>query len=118
LGCVAAIVAYILGKPLLALWLCVPVATVVFGSASTPGLRQAGRYGDISFGLYIYAFPAQQVIIWYFKDHLPWSVGLGLTIVTTSMLAFLSWHAVEKWALSLKPKTTKTRPSSPALQSV
>lgn len=107
IGSIAATISYLLGNPLLALWLIVPVATIAVGSARTPGLREAGRFGDISFGLYIYAFPVQQVLIWALRDQLSWWGILGVTIVTTSMLAFASWHILEKRVLKLKPKAPK-----------
>ncbi len=95
--------ALFMGRPLLALWLVVPVTILLFGNESTPFLRQAGRFGDLSYGMYIYAFPVQQTLIWLYKDSLAWGVLLGLTVAVTSLLAFASWHFVEKWALRLKP---------------
>lgn len=92
-----------LGKPLLTLWLVVPVTVVVLGQASTPVLRHAGRFGDLSYGLYIYAFPVQQTLIWQFRDRMSWGALLALTIAITALLAFVSWHLVEKRALRLKP---------------
>lgn len=96
-------VALTLGSPLLTLWLLIPISVVLAGQASTPYLRRAGRFGDLSYGLYIYAFPVQQTLIWQLRDRLSWGLLLALTIVTTAMLAFTSWHLVEKWALRLKP---------------
>lgn len=90
-------------RPLLALWLALPTTVLLFGNASTPFLRRSGRFGDLSYGMYIYAFPVQQTLIWLYKDSLPWGVLLGLTVAVTSLLAFASWHLVEKWALRFKP---------------
>lgn len=101
-------VALALGKPLLTLWLVIPISVVLAGQASTPFLRRAGRFGDLSYGLYIYAFPVQQTLLWQLKDSLSWGVLLALTIATTATLAFASWHLVEKRALRLKP----SRPSN------
>ena len=98
-----AAVALACARPLLALWLVLPVTVLVIGNASTPYLRRAGRFGDLSYGLYIYAFPVQQTLIWLFKDRLSWWSVLGLTLAVTFTLAFASWHLVEKWALRLKP---------------
>jgi len=103
------IAAYLVGRPLLTLWFIVPTLAVSVGLASTPVLRRAGRYGDLSFGLYLYAFPVQQTLLWISKNRLPWGVALALVIATTTVLAFLSWHLVEKHALRWKPR----RPSAP-----
>jgi peptidoglycan/LPS O-acetylase OafA/YrhL len=102
------IAAYLVGRPLLTLWFIVPSLAVAAGLASTPALRRAGRYGDLSFGLYLYAFPVQQIWVSICKDRLPWGVLLALVIATTSVLAFLSWHLVEKHALRLKPRRPLT----------
>ena len=104
-GCVVlAGVALAAGHPLLALWLAVPAGVVATGTASTPYLRRAGRLGDLSYGMYIYAFPVQQTTIWLIRDRLPWAAGLLLVVATTALLAFASWHLVERRALRLKPK--------------
>ena len=92
-----------LGKPLLTLWLVVPVTAVLVGHASTPVIRRAGRFGDLSYGLYIYAFPVQQTLIWLLRDRMSWGGLLALAIATTALLAFASWHLVERHALRLKP---------------
>ena len=92
---------------LLALWLVVPSTTVMPSCACTPGLRRAGRFGDLSYGVYIYAFPVQQTLIWLYHDRLSWHTVLGLTLVVTLALAFASWHLVEKRALQWKPQRAR-----------
>lgn len=100
----AALIAFTLHRSFLALWLTVPMTTLIFGTTSTAYIRQTGRYGDVSYGLYLYAFPVQQTLLWLYKDQLSWATILGLVSVTTLCLAFASWHLVEKRALQLKPK--------------
>jgi peptidoglycan/LPS O-acetylase OafA/YrhL len=61
----------------------------------------ARRIPDVSYGIYIYAFPIQQVIAQFFPQLHPIgnaSVGLVLTIIP----ATLSWYLVEKPALKFK----------------
>ncbi|WP_295959973.1 acyltransferase [Rhodoferax sp.] len=89
---------------LLALWLVVPTTAVMISNASTPGLRRAGRFGNLSYGMYIYAFPVQQTLIWLYRDTLSWQTLLGLALAITLTLAFASWHLVEKRALQWKPR--------------
>lgn len=63
----------------------------------------AARFGDLSYGLYIYGWPSQQIVIWLMHGHAAWwQVFLGATLLSGT-LAFLSWHLVEKRALQLKP---------------
>ena len=83
-------------RPLLGLWLALPATVLVLGTSSLPYLRRAGRFGDMSYGLYIYAFPVQQTLIWLLKDKVPWGTVLALTLLSTFVLAFASWHLVEK----------------------
>lgn len=51
-----AIVATLLGQVLLALLIALPIAVIVVGLASTPGLSQVGRWGD-------YGFSVQQTVV-------------------------------------------------------
>lgn len=106
---VAAGIAFALDRAFFAFWLAVPVTTLVIGTASTPYLRRAGRFGDISYGLYVYAFPIQQTLIWLYKDTLSWSMLFLVVLVVTTGLAYASWHAVEKRALRLKPRRPSAR---------
>lgn len=105
----AAGIAFACDRVFLALWLVVPVTTLLIGTASTPYLRRTGRFGDISYGLYVYAFPVQQTLIWLYKDRLSWSMLFLVVLVVTTGLAFASWHAVEKRALRLKPRRPSAR---------
>ena len=101
---VAAIAAYAFVHPLLGLWIFVPYAAIRFGLAATPVIRQFGRFGDFSYGLYIYAFPVQQLVVWWTNASLNIPLSLALSTAGTAILAFLSWHLVEKPALQFRPK--------------
>jgi len=64
-------------------------------------LKEFNRLGDYSYGLYVYAFPIQQVIMTFLKGIQPETL-FGIAFLATSTLAVMSWHVVEKPALSLK----------------
>lgn len=81
-----------------------PFFVVAFGDASTPVIRRFGRYGDFSYGIYIYAFPAQQTIVLLSGDQLTLMQSLVASAASTLALAFLSWHFVEAPALRLKER--------------
>ena len=63
----------------------------------------AARYGDLSYGLYIYGWPAEQLSIWLMRGHAQWWQVFLLATLIAGTLAFLSWHLIEKRALALKP---------------
>lgn len=87
---------------------CAPlcVALLVIGTArvsATPS-RWVTRYGDLSYGLYLYAFPIQQLVI---------STGLardyprrGFVVAWLGIVlcAYLSWRWIESPALRFKPR--------------
>ncbi len=79
-------------------WFTLPYVVISFGLMPTPVLRDAARFGDLSYGLYIYAFPVQQWIIRHWLGNVPILRCVGLSLV----LALLSWHLVERPALRWK----------------
>jgi peptidoglycan/LPS O-acetylase OafA/YrhL len=75
-----------------------------------PGLPLASwaRYGDISYGLYIYAFPVQQTVSYLLGGHPGVGQVLFISFPITVCLAALSWHLVERRALSLKDLSVRS----------
>jgi peptidoglycan/LPS O-acetylase OafA/YrhL len=81
------------GVVLQPLWVGIPV---VMAARRAPYLGNSARFGDLSYGIYILHFPVIQVAIasgWYAAD--PWRAFV-LTTTITIVLAWLSWHLVEK----------------------
>ncbi|HZI14593.1 MAG TPA: acyltransferase [Myxococcus sp.] len=86
------------------------IATGLFGAyvvlylAFLPAGRLAdfGRRGDFSYGLYLYAFPVQQSVTALLGGPTPWWVNAAVSFPVVVLLAALSWHWVEKPALSFK----------------
>jgi peptidoglycan/LPS O-acetylase OafA/YrhL len=68
--------------------------------------RHFDKHGDFSYGIYIYAFPVQQIVILtgiYRTGPIVGAVlNILLTITFTMPLAFLSWHLIEKPGMRLK----------------
>lgn len=94
---------------LIAAFLLVPWFVVTIGTASTPVLRRFGRFGDLSYGVYIYAFPVQQTIVWASNNRLPVSMGIACAVPFVLAAAYVSWHCIEKPALKLKPRAPRSR---------
>jgi len=61
------------------------------------------KLGDISYGIYIYAFPIQQCVATLFPDFVPIENTIVSSIIVF-FLAYFSWHFLEKPMLSLKKK--------------
>jgi len=102
LAVMAGVAASILGQTVMAALVIIVPSVIVFGRAATPVIKSVGRLGDVSYGVYIYAFLLQQTLAWYFGDGLSFTSHLLLVTVMTLICAFASWHLVEKPALSLK----------------
>ncbi|MGB5417509.1 acyltransferase family protein [Algibacter sp.] len=64
-------------------------------------LNHFGKYGDITYGVYIYHFPIIQVAVYYglFKTYNPFIVGVILLLLVI-VLATISWHFLELRYLS------------------
>lgn len=71
------------------------------GFTRISGLAEYNRVGDYSYGVYIYAFPIEQMTAWALDEPTPILVST-IAFVPTLLLAILSWHLVEKPALRLK----------------
>jgi peptidoglycan/LPS O-acetylase OafA/YrhL len=64
----------------------------------------AARFGDLSYGLYIYGWPVEQALLYVSNGALAWWQLFPLALLLSAALAFLSWHLVEKPALRFKPR--------------
>jgi peptidoglycan/LPS O-acetylase OafA/YrhL len=76
---------------------------------------RAARFGDLSYGLYIYGWPAEQATTRALGGAAPWWQVLALALPAAAALAFLSWHLVEAQALKLKPRRALPRATAAAL---
>lgn len=61
-----------------------------------------GAVNDLSYGVYIYAFPMQQFLAITLADRLPFLLTSLIALALASMWAAASWFWVEKPALTLK----------------
>jgi peptidoglycan/LPS O-acetylase OafA/YrhL len=56
----------------------------------------AARFGDLSYGLYIYGWPIEQCVIYFSGGTAPWWEVFVISVALAVPTAFLSWHLVEK----------------------
>lgn len=91
-----------------------PYLVIYLAYAPLPWLARFGKYGDFSYGMYIYAFPFQQLTV-YLLGH---EIGiLWLTLISfvpTLVLAALSWHLIEAPAMKLKRLFARPAPAGTA----
>lgn len=76
--------------------------------AQVPALDWAKTMPDVSYGVYIYAFPVQQVFAYAFPQWSPLHNALA-SLPATLLPAILSWYLVEKPSLRLRGKFIFTR---------
>jgi len=71
-------------------------------------MNSFARSGDLSYGIYLYAFPVQQLALYFIQKPSGSTIGpLMLFIVAypiTLLLAVMSWHLIEKPFLRMKPR--------------
>ena len=59
-----------------------------------------GRYGDFSYGVYLYAFPIEQLVVMAAGGHMSPLVLFALATPITLLIGSLSWFLVERHFLS------------------
>jgi peptidoglycan/LPS O-acetylase OafA/YrhL len=79
-----------------------PLAFLLIWLGSVLPLQAVGRRNDISYGVYIYAFPTQQLLVLAGAQALGVLPFTALCILFTLPLAALSWYLVEEPAMRLK----------------
>ncbi len=97
----------------------IALSYTTFFVAYVPKLPQI-RHHDISYGLYLYGWPAQQLVLHFAPGTGPMFNLFWATLFAGAM-AVLSWHFVERPALRLRARMGRARESSiaaPGLQTV
>lgn len=74
-------------------------AIVIWLSTIKAQIFDFGKYGDLSYGVYLFHFPIIQILfaVGAFSVY-PW-LGVVVVLVLTVFCAWLSWHFIEKRAL-------------------
>lgn len=83
-----------------------------FAYAVPPVAQVLVRWGDASYGVYIWAFPVQQTLVqWGVHD--PWLM-MAIATPVVWLLALASWRLIERPALRHKPRPTAPPAGDPA----
>lgn len=82
-------------------YLLIIYSVLYFGLSKGP-LNHFESLGDFSYGLYIYAYPVQQLIVHFNGSSISISSMFLLSMLFTLPLAWLSWQFIEKPSLHYK----------------
>lgn len=94
--------ALVWGRFTLAFVTCGAYLVIFLAVARTVRMPNLARYGDMSYGIYIFAFPIQQVVADALDQAVTWYWDVAISLPVVLLLAWLSWHLVEQPALSLR----------------
>lgn len=81
-----------------------PIIILTIGFIPIPFFSSFDKFGDMSYGIYIYSFPVQQTLVYLF--HLKVYMLILVSLFVSIALGYLSWHLIEKRALKLKQSST------------
>jgi peptidoglycan/LPS O-acetylase OafA/YrhL len=98
------------------------VVAPIFGSylvvwlSLSPAVRlpNLAKYGDFSYGVYVYGFPVEQIVTMIMGANATWYWTGLISAPITLLLGFLSWNLVERPALALKGRSSR-RAMEPSL---
>ena len=84
------------------------LAYALFALGKSSLMSWVGKYGDFSYGIYIYSFPVQQAIAAITHTQSAYKM-FALSMTISLILAALSWHLIESRALKLKAKINEKK---------
>jgi peptidoglycan/LPS O-acetylase OafA/YrhL len=94
------------------LLLILPYACVAFGLGYAPVFRRITKGNDLSYGIFLYAFPVQQALSATLGPQIgPWGNFVAALAICIG-LAYLSWKLVERPTLGLKPVRREAPPAA------
>jgi peptidoglycan/LPS O-acetylase OafA/YrhL len=110
-GCAAALLLLLFWPPLALPALASFGAVLLFAAILTPvsALAWVNKLPDFSYGLYLYGWPAERFLIWYFPAASPWVIFLAAWPLAAG-LGLLSWLLVEKPCLKMSKNLRRQRP--------
>jgi peptidoglycan/LPS O-acetylase OafA/YrhL len=78
------------------------IPLLIISIAQIKGItNKTGKYGDFTYGIYVFAFPVQQMLISSKLTTKPYQLFL-YSIILVVPLAIASWHLIEKKFLKMK----------------
>ena len=75
---------------------------LMWAAISWTKLQHWEKYGDFSYGVYIFAWPLMMFCCYFGLQKAGMIAYFAVIVVATHIIAFASWHLIEKPAMSLK----------------
>ena len=97
-----------------AAWLSIGYVTLYLAYKPKGLALRYNRLGDYSYGMYIYAFPVQQLMV-HLWPGMHWYQNVALAFPITLLMAILSWHLLESRALELVQRQGLSLRGHPAI---
>jgi peptidoglycan/LPS O-acetylase OafA/YrhL len=95
LSAVAVVIGYFTAMP----WALFPVFgayAVVYAAIGVPfAVRGATRFGDLSYGIYLYGWTVEQIAVWLLGGHAAWWNVFLLALPICALLGCFSWNFIE-----------------------
>jgi peptidoglycan/LPS O-acetylase OafA/YrhL len=85
------------------LMIVLPHAVLSFAVQPIPVISRMGRFGDPSYGVYLYGFPVQQMLFHLGAPLMEPFENTIIAAIAALILGYASWHLMEKRALAFKP---------------
>lgn len=101
LAAVGLVASAVAGRPMEGFALFGSVLLIQLATTDRVRLPDLARHGDLSYGVYLYGFPAQQIVRAAWGSSITWWQLFALAMPLALGAAWLSWHFVESRALAL-----------------
>lgn len=89
------------------LMIVLPYSVLSFASQPVPLFSRLGRFGDPSYGVYLYGFPVQQALFHFGGPLMRPLDNAAIAMIISLMFGYASWHLLEKRVLAFKPTGKK-----------
>ena len=82
-------------------------AVAYFGLAARPVGHRLVAFGDASYGIYVWGFVVEQLVVLAFRSHISAIGVFAVAMPATWIIGILSWRLIEKPMLRFKPRAPK-----------
>ena len=77
-----------------------------FAFLPVPLLNRFKHHSDVSYGLYLYGWPVQKLLLWYLPTLSPYAL-FPLSLILSYVCGYVSWKGIERPALGFKRRTPR-----------